>query len=554
VTPSVGGHSHEDHRVRAQPERQVDGLGASRQPRGGVEDLSDRYPEDLPRYPEDLPRCPLVPPLPVAPARRVVDRIERVGSIHTDVPWLRPSVLVAIRHRRVLLLGETARIDVELDAEPSIASRVTLGPLSVTDLVENLGLEQYSRDAGELRDALEAPGWTTLQGTEPSGGHLDGVTPLAVALALHRMGRPVTRRLVLTADEALWTGADAVLAGLALLLFTARLSADDRGHVYRASIDSSDVSVQGDLPVGYELSLLPAGARTCERPRSYALPEGTTTGFLDDPGSALTPAAGRLSVVGAVQINSVALDTAGKLIRVTAIAAEPPRAADTFADPPGEPTWVMGSALDLATAAAICCSEAAEYWVSSASLGGKATFATAETLGSGWLSPEEVISYSAEHRFRLKVHTFDPAEPQWWLPGTRAGLATWIPMGLVATPPSPTPSWWHWSSLNSSGVAAHPILNRAIDNAWSELVERDAFQRFRAIAHSAPPAILNSRTLPDVEDRIHSVLAEQAEVVILHLQSPTGLPVVLVRADSYDGGLALGLGVDPDPSRPCARP
>ena len=55
-----------------------------------------------------------------------------------------------------------------------------------------------------------------------------------------------------------------------------------------------------------------------------------------------------------------------------------------------------------------------------------------------------------------------------------------------------------------------------------------------------PPPRVDPSCLPPTEQAIHSALRERASVTILRLDSPTGLPVVLVRADGRGGGLAFG--------------
>jgi ribosomal protein S12 methylthiotransferase accessory factor YcaO len=208
------------------------------------------------------------------------------------------------------------------------------------------------------------------------------------------------------------------------------------------------------------------------------------------------------------------------VILVTAAAAEPMVACEAFADPPAALTWVMGGDLDADTATAHCLAEAAEYLASSGPLPTDAIHAPARELHGAWMSPDSVISYEPAHRERLGVSAFDPYEPQWWLPGRRAGRPVWLPAALLTVPPQPWPSWWHRSPLSSNGVAAHPQAELAAASTWLELVERDAFQRCRALAGTDPPPRVDPSCLPPTEQAIHSALRERANVTMLRLDSP----------------------------------
>ena len=70
--------------------------------------------------------------------------------------------------------------------------------------------------------------------------------------------------------------------------------------------------------------------------------------------------------------------------------------------------------------------------------------------------------------------------------------------------------------------------------------KHDAIQRSRLLGHLDPPARINPATLPSTPQNLYSALAERASVTIAHLPSPTGVPVILVRAERSDGHLMFG--------------
>ena len=307
---------------------------------------------------------------------------------------------------------------------------------------------------------------------------------------------------------------------------------------YRAEVGPRPPLLFGDQPPVEPVLELLVAARSLDEPRSFEVPGQTVTGELPDLQSAMCPRAGRLAVATTIISHSVPVGD-GVVTVVTARAGEPAVSSNTFADV-SRSTHVAGADLDADLAIERCFGEAAEYFVSAAPPPEHAIYAPAEALPGPWLSPDSVIAYSAEHRNRLGVNAFDPTEPQGWLPGRRNRQPIWLPAALLTRPIIAGPSWWHASGLSSSGVAAHPVPAEAAGNAWLELVERDAIQRSRLLGHLDPPARINPATLPSTPQNLYSALAERASVTIAHLPSPTGVPVVLVRADRSDGHLMFG--------------
>lgn len=457
------------------------------------------------------------------------------------------SVLIGMRGQTAVLIGPAVRVDIALDTACTLAAVPAPGPLTVRALAGHLGAGD---DAGDLHKALDQAGLLD----PPYGGQAAleetylpaGVVPLAETLCRLRSREPVDHLLAVTSTEALWTGHEPDLAMTALLIFVARLPGGARAQMYRAVDGPEPALVFGDLPAPEGVAELLARVRRERTPLAFALPECTKTGCLPDTGHVLHTAAGRLAVAGAARTERIATKS-GDVILVTAAAAEPMVACEAFADPPPAPTWVMGGDLDAETATGHCLAEAAEYLASSGPLPADAIYAPARELHGAWMPPDSVISYQPAHRERLGVSAFDAYEPQWWLPGRRAGRPVWLPAALLTVPPKPLPSWWHHSSLSSNGVAAHPQAELAAASAWLELVERDAFQRCRALADADPPPTVDPSCLSRTEQAIHSALRERASVTILRLDSPTGLPVLLVRADGHGGGLAFGSAAAADP-------
>jgi ribosomal protein S12 methylthiotransferase accessory factor YcaO len=461
------------------------------------------------------------------------------------------SVLIGIRDRTAVLIGPTVRVDIALDAACTLTAAPAPGPLTIGALAGYLGADDVDLYRALSQAGLLDPPDSGLAARQEAYLPV-GVVPLAEALRRVRSCEPVNHLLAVTSTEALWTGHEPHLAMTALMMFAARLPGSVRAQVYRAADGPDPPVVFGDLPAKEGIAELLTRAQRERSPLAYSLPESNTTGRLPDSDHGLRTAAGRLAVGGAVRTEKIAT-TSGNVILVTAAAAEPIVACEAFADPPPAPTWVMGGGLDPDTATALCLAEAAEYLASSGPLPPDAIHASAQKLDGAWMSPDTVISYQPAHRERLGVSAFNPHEPQWWLRGCRAGQPIWLPAALLTVPPKPWPSWWHHSSLSSNGVAAHPQADAAAVNAWLELVERDAFQRCRALADANPPPVIDPSCLPPTERAIHSALHERARVTILRLDSPTGLSVILVRADGRGAGLAFGSAAAADPAAAVRR-
>jgi ribosomal protein S12 methylthiotransferase accessory factor YcaO len=132
------------------------------------------------------------------------------------------------------------------------------------------------------------------------------------------------------------------------------------------------------------------------------------------------------------------------------------------------------------------------------------------------------------------------------VPGECNGERIWLPACLVVGRLSQWPSWFHPSAASSSGVASHPSLPTAIRSAWLEAVERDAFQRCRARAGTRPPRQIAASSIPFAEREILATLREHAQVTVLTLPSPTGVPVILVRTDT-DARVGFGCSAAHDP-------
>ncbi|MDQ1305034.1 MAG: ribosomal protein methylthiotransferase accessory factor [Actinomycetota bacterium] len=453
--------------------------------------------------------------------------------------WLRRSVLIAGRDCHVVLAESAGRVDIELDAAVAPIIVDPVHSLSIADLAVMLGCE----DPGDLRAALDAAGFLepfphSTEQLESRASIGNSIVPLAWVVSEYHAHRSVAGLVAVTATEALWTGLDEAMARLAVTLFVARLPLTPQGQVYRAIARTEELWCAGDWPSCDRLRWL----RNCEfpqHPEAYDLSVRELSGTMSSTVSVMHARAGRLSVAGFPEYANIGPEDF-PVAFVTAMAGEPCVTVEAFGDTPSVPTWVMGIDRDETIAAARCMSEAAEYLVSSQSISDQVVRSSAENLAGPWLSPDSVICYSPAHRERLGVGSFDPAEVQGWALGRQAGNPVWLPEGLLAAPGT-APSWWHASALSSSGVAAHVSPLAAARNAWLELVERDAFQRARACADmTGLPAI--AKNSMGAEDRaLFSSLAKKSTACILVLASPTGIPVVLVRADMDCGRLSIGL-------------
>jgi hypothetical protein len=478
------------------------------------------------------------------------------------------SLLVAMLDRRAVLIGHDVRLDITLDvpcptpgptSPPSPPWPVSPWPVSVAELAERLGAD----DAGPLALALEragllsscTPGVTRPTGDGEASPSTAGVVTLAAAMQ-SLSDEDLTRQVIVTATEALWTGTDPRLARLALTLFVARLAPGPRAQIYRAIQPGAAAdhrpaehcpAVEGDLPAAESLSWLAGRVGVQAAPESFDLIGRRRTGALASPQDALGSRADRLAVAGSLHETRIPL-AEGALHLITGIAGEANRPGHMFADGPARPTIVMGADVEPAGARTRCYGEAAEYFLSTGGLPPQAVCAPADALPGRWLPPDAVISYQASHRERLGVRPFDPTEPEWWGPGRRNGRPVWIPAALTATDLPEDPGWWHPSAVSSNGVASHPCARQAAARAWLELVERDALQRARALAGADPPPRIDPTHLPPHVGQLHAALATVAIVTMLALTSPTGVPVALVRADGHEGELSLGAAADADPA------
>jgi hypothetical protein len=447
----------------------------------------------------------------------------------------------------VALFGPAVRVGITLDALPA-PMPVVRRPLHVTELAARLGIQ----DVAELENSLDQV--KLIERLNPmaeiphSCGSGQGVPviPLTELLAVMKSGASITRRLAVTAGEALWTGQNHELASLAIGLFIARMPDWSRRAVYGSAFSGPETTIYGDLPELEDLLWAAEVLDPSGQPTAFDLQERRVSGVLGSAAAALEPGSARLAVAGSPKRTTYGKGRAC-VTYVSAVAADPPSLPDPFHDKPFEPTSVGGADMDASLAEVKCFSEAAEFLISGAGLPANAVNASANDLDGPWLSPEHLVRYSDEHRARLGVDAFNADEAQWWVPGERAGERIWLPAALVVGRVPGQPSWYHPTAASSSGVAAHPVFHQAVRSAWLEAVERDAFQRCRLLAAAAPPASVRPSSIPATEREILRALSPHADVVILVLPSPTGCPVMLVRTDT-DARVGLGCSAAHDPA------
>jgi len=104
--------------------------------------------------------------------------------------------------------------------------------------------------------------------------------------------------------------------------------------------------------------------------------------------------------------------------------------------------------------------------------------ASFEELKPNVVHPDEIIAYQAwQHEQYAQLAPFDPAAKRLWVSGHDIdGRNRWVLADLVFYPIGRSGTRLH-TRANSSGMAAHPNAQAAFQNAWYELLERDAFMR-----------------------------------------------------------------------------
>lgn len=170
--------------------------------------------------------------------------------------------------------------------------------------------------------------------------------------------------------------------------------------------------------------------------------------------------------------------------------------------------------------------------------------ATAYELDSPFLDPSTFLAYSPRQRERQGLAEFAADRAEWWVCGRDLGGRNdtrAIPAAIIFAPFPYIPQWTNAGVQNSSGTAFHPDPDRAVQTAWLELVERDAF--LRAWRLSWPMGAVRRRHLPQVAVAVCDWITMQHRrntVVVAALASPTGVPVWAVFATGPTIGVCVG--------------
>jgi len=150
-----------------------------------------------------------------------------------------------------------------------------------------------------------------------------------------------------------------------------------------------------------------------------------------------------------------------------------------------------------------------------------------------------VISYSEPQRHRLGLTEFRPDVSEWWVRAhDLSGERVWVPAAVVYAPFPDVPDWLEEGFMTSNAAAAHVELDKAVENAWLELVERDCFQRLRAAEES--PEQVDLRTVPSDVAPIANLCRRDADLVLLHAATARGVSVLIAVA-SNTAGVAIGM-------------
>ncbi|PIS41342.1 MAG: hypothetical protein COT25_03595 [Candidatus Kerfeldbacteria bacterium CG08_land_8_20_14_0_20_42_7] len=212
--------------------------------------------------------------------------------------------------------------------------------------------------------------------------------------------------------------------------------------------------------------------------------------------------------------------------------------------------WSCGRSVDPETALTKARSEAIE-WDASSRFEGRLITAPFKELERA-LNPQSIVSYHPRQYLQtdFPFAAFDPQRLVSWTEGIEvsSGQPIYIPADCTFFPYDP--HYQPYTSCNSSGTAAHPNREQAIENAVLELIERDAFMLHWLLGTGVPRVSYGS--LPDSAiKRIHDLEKLGFKVSARNLTLDF-LPVILVFAQNtqrsfttcaaacdYDAGLAL---------------
>jgi hypothetical protein len=102
------------------------------------------------------------------------------------------------------------------------------------------------------------------------------------------------------------------------------------------------------------------------------------------------------------------------------------------------------------------------------------------------------------------------------------------------------PQWAHWGVQTSNGAAFHPNLDQAIDAAWLELVERDAFLRTWRLGLDIR-AVATERLPTTAKEIVRWIVAKHENTrVAVGLLAHKPAPVWIVFASGPDIGVCIG--------------
>jgi len=452
------------------------------------------------------------------------------------IGWLTGRAIVAATRRHVTIVDHSTSIDIEL--------RKSFLPEALCRALQH-GTEDFAaltgEDCSELDEHLCTLG---LMQAEPSDGiRVPDTIPLAQAL---RQGNGWLAEgfVIYTAEEAFWPGTNSHLARLGFRLFVSRLTGIARCAVYALLASGHEVYVVGDEPTTAALEAAYNAAKGRGDPCVVDLRSGEMTGALSDVSDVWTGYGRRLSVAQCTYRQDWQISRDRSITWVSGVSAfsnlsalPPLHRVTQFAEL--DFTWVSGVDADPEVAEAKCLAEGAERFLAGDVDPGCMRYAAASELSGPWLDPRRIIAYSAAQRHRLGLSEFDVDKPEWWASGQCHDGPMWIPAALVFYPFAQAPAWLTAFAVSSNGMAGHITADGALHHAWLELVERDAFQRARLTGSINPPPRIRVSQLPAGPREMVAYMTRYAEVRVLLLPSPIGIPVVLVRADS-DRSMAIG--------------
>lgn len=420
----------------------------------------------------------------------------------------------------------------------AVADAVRNEPERLTELI---GASPATRLARALESFQVLPGDEDRLGSQ--------VKPLAGALRDARSGKRCGDLLVVTAAEALWLSGVEDTAPQALRRFVSRLPDAVKRAAYAGVASGRPVGLAGDRPNPRAVERALDAARGWGHTVTVDLSSGRVTGELRRREDGHCQGSGRLATAEVTAVELWALPDGHSVWHsrgesaISNLAAIDPweHIEDVLPASSG-----ISPSQDLADR--ICLAEGEERFRAGDVDPGGLVRAPADELDGAWLNPEAVVSYSESQRARLGVVPFDPEEPLWWVLGQGAeGEPAHLPAALVFYPFLGMPGCVHASAISSNGVAAHPSRQVAIQAAWLEAVERDAFQRARLGGRANAPLRVDPDSVECGSCRaLVRGLEGMGETRLVSLRSPSGAPVLMVRTDTPNQ-LALGMAANPDP-------